>query len=527
MIPLTIPLLGIGSIPVLSIIIFLPLIGGLILLALPGERAPKWWALLVSLVTFIVSLLLLVGWQAGEGGMQFVEAAPWVPRFNIQYFVGVDGLSLFLVLLTTFLTVFVLLFSWTGVEKRLKAYLFLMLFLEAGTVGVFVSLDLILFFVFWELTLVPMYFLIGGWGDQHSSYRFLGRVMPWRVYAALKFFVYTMAGSALMLVAILVLYIQTGTFNLLALEKLHLAPNLQIWLFIAFGLAFAIKVPLFPFHTWLPDAHVAAPTGGSVVLAAILLKMGTYGFVRFCIPLFPDATRQFVPWIAGLAVIGILYGALVALVQKDVKSLVAYSSVAHLGFVMLGLFALTTQGIAGATLQMVNHGLSTGALFLMVGMLYNRRHTRLLEEFGGLWKAIPVFGVLFIVVALSSAGLPGLNGFVGEFNILLGAFRSIMPFAIVATFGIVLAAWYLLDAVRKMLQGPITKPDNAQVRDLDWREILTLAPIVILFFIIGLFPNLFFDKINPSAQAVADAINARPAVSMVIDSDSAPAALVP
>jgi NADH-quinone oxidoreductase subunit M len=320
-----------------------------------------------------------------------------------------------------------------------------------------------------------------------------------------------------MLVAILVLYEQGGTFNLLELQSLSLAPNLQFWLFLAFGLAFAIKVPLFPFHTWLPDAHVAAPTGGSVILAAVLLKMGTYGFVRFCLPLFPDATRQFVPYIAALAVIGILYGAFVALVQKDLKSLVAYSSVAHLGFVVLGLFALNTQGIAGATLQMVNHGLSTGALFLMVGMLYNRRHTRMLDDFGGLWKVVPVFGALFIVVALSSAGLPGLNGFVGEFNILLGAFRSILPFAIVATFGIVLAAWYLLDAIRKMLHGPMTKPENAHVPDLSWREIVTLAPILILFFLIGLFPNLFFDKINPSAQAVADALNSRPAVSMVVD----------
>jgi NADH-quinone oxidoreductase subunit M len=506
-----------SNIPLLSIIIFLPLVGGLILLALPGEKAQKWWALLISLATFLVSLLLFIWWRAGEGGMQFVERVPWVPQFKIQYFVGVDGLSLFLVLLTTFLTVLVLLFSWTGVEKRLKAYLFLMLLLEAGMVGVFVSLDLVLFFVFWELTLVPMYFLIGGWGDPHGTYIFLGRAMPWRIYAALKFFIYTMAGSALMMVAILVLYRQGGTFSLVELQKLSLSSNLQIALFISFGLAFAIKVPLFPFHTWLPDAHVAAPTGGSVILAAILLKMGTYGFVRFCLPLFPDATRMFVPWIAALAVIGILYGALVALVQKDVKSLVAYSSVAHLGFVVLGLFALNSQGIAGATLQMVNHGLSTGALFLMVGMLYNRRHTRLLDDFGGLWKTIPIFGILFIVVALSSAGLPGLNGFVGEFNILLGAFRSILPFAVVATFGIVLAAWYLLDAVRKMLQGPVTKPENAQLQDLNWREVLTLVPILVLFFVIGLFPNLFFDKINPSAQAVVDALNSRPAVSMVVD----------
>ena len=357
------------------------MVGGLILLALPGAKLQKWWALLVSLATFAVSCLLFVWWQNGEAGMQFVERVPWVPQFNIQYLVGVDGISLFLVLLTTLISVLVLIFSWEGVEKQLKSYLFLMLLLEAGMIGVFVSLDLVLFYVFWELTLIPMYFLIGGWGDPHGTYVFLGREMPWRIYAALKFFLYTLAGSALMLVGIIVLYYQGGTFDLMALQKMNLAANLQTWLFLAFALAFAIKVPIFPFHTWLPDAHVAAPTGGSVILAAVLLKMGTYGFVRLCLPLFPEATIRFTPWIAALALIGILYGALVALVQKDAKSLVAYSSVAHLGFVMLGIFALNAQGIAGATLQMVNHGLSTGALFLMVGMLYNRRHTRHVGRF--------------------------------------------------------------------------------------------------------------------------------------------------
>jgi NADH-quinone oxidoreductase subunit M len=507
-----------SSIPLLSIITFLPLVGGLILLSLPGARLQKWWALGVSLATFAVSCLLWVWWRAGEAGMQFVERLPWAPQFKIQYLVGVDGLSLFLVLLTTLLTVLVLLFSWEGIAQRLKAYLFLMLMLEAGLIGVFVALDLVLFYVFWELTLIPMYFLIGGWGDPHGEYKFLGRVMPWRIYAALKFFLYTMAGSALMLVAILVLYFQGGTFDLLALQKLSLAPNLQIWLFVAFGLAFAIKVPLFPFHTWLPDAHVASPTGGSVILAGVLLKMGAYGFVRFCLPLFPQAALMFVPWIAVLALIGILYGALVALVQKDVKSLVAYSSVAHLGFVMLGVFALNAQGIAAATLQMVNHGLSTGALFLMVGMLYNRRHTRMLADFGGLWKQIPIYGFLFVIVALSSAGLPGLNGFVGEFNILLAAFQANPVFAVFGTFGIILAAWYLLWPIRQMLHGPLTKPENATLKDLSAREVLTLAPLILLFFVIGLFPNLFFDKINPSAEAVAKALNAqRPAVSMVVD----------
>lgn len=507
-----------SNLPLLSIITFLPLVGALVLLVLPGARLQKWWALGVSLATFVISCLLFVWWKAGEAGMQFVEQLPWVPQFDIQYFLGVDGLSLFLVLLTTLITVLVLLFSWEGVEKNLKGYLALMLALEAGMVGVFVALDLVLFYIFWELTLIPMYFLIGGWGDPHGTYTFLGRVMAWRVYAAVKFFLYTFVGSALMLVAILVLYAQGGTFDVLKLQALNLAPNLQTWLFLAFALAFAIKVPIFPFHTWLPDAHVAAPTGGSVILAAVLLKMGTYGFVRFCLPLFPEATRTFVPWIAGLAIVGILYGALVALVQKDVKALVAYSSVAHLGFVMLGIMALNTQGIAGATLQMVNHGLSTGALFLMVGMLYNRRHTRQLADFGGLWKQIPVYGFLFLIVALSSAGLPGLNGFVGEFNILLGAFQANRVFAVLGTLGVILAAWYLLWAIRQMLHGPLTKPENQQLRDLTVREVITLTPLIILFFVIGLFPNLFFDKINPSAQAVADAVNRRSAaVSMTID----------
>jgi NADH-quinone oxidoreductase subunit M len=493
------------NVPILSIIVFVPLVGALILLLLPSEKAQKWWALGITAVTFLLSCMLLVWWQNGEAGMQFLERYAWIPQLNIQYLVGVDGLSLWLVLLTTLLTMLVIVFSWEGIEKNLKGYLFLILLLETGMIGVFVALDLVLFYIFWELSLVPMYFLIGVWGG------------PRRVYAAVKFFIYTMVASALMLVAILVLYQQGGTFDLLELQQLQLAPSLQMWLFVAFGLAFAVKVPLFPFHTWLPDAHVEAPTGGSVILAGILLKMGTYGFVRFCLTLFPDATRQFVPWIAVLAVIGILYGGLVALTQRDVKSLVAYSSVAHLGFVVLGLFALNSQGIAGATLQMVNHGLSTGALFLLVGMLYNRRHTRMLDEFGGLWTAMPVFGFLFMTVAFASAGLPGLNGFVGEFNILLGSFRSNPVFAVLATTGIVVGAWYLLRAIREMLHGPLTKPENTALQDLSKREVLTLVPIVILFFVIGLFPNLFLSKINPSAEAVAAALQERPAVAITID----------
>ncbi len=493
------------DIPILSIILFLPLLGALVLLLLPSEKLQKWWTLGVTVATFLASCLLIVWWQEGYAGMQFIERYDWVALFNIQYLLGVDGLSVWLVLLTTFMTMLVIVFSWEGIAKNLKGYLFLILLLETGMIGVFVALDLVLFYIFWELSLVPMYFLIGIWGG------------PKRVYAAVKFFIFTMVASALMLVGILMLYRQGGTFDLLELQKMSLSPNLQVWLFLAFGLAFAVKVPLFPFHTWLPDAHVQAPTGGSVILAGILLKMGTYGFLRFCLTMFPDATRQFVPWIAALAVIGIIYGGLVALTQRDVKSLVAYSSVAHLGFVVLGLFALNSQGIAGASLQMVNHGLSTGALFLLVGMLYNRRHTRNLDEFGGLWKVMPVFGFLFLIVAFSSAGLPGLNGFVGEFNILLGAFRSNPVFAVIGTVGIVVGAWYLLRAIREMLQGPLTKPENMALSDLNKREVLTLVPIIILIVVIGLFPNLFLSKINPSADAVAAELENRPAVTLMID----------
>jgi NADH-quinone oxidoreductase subunit M len=370
-------------------------------------------------------------------------------------------------------------------------------------IGVFLALDLVLFFVFFEFSLIPMYLLIGRWGGKN------------RVYAALKFFVYTFAGSALMLIAILAVYFATGTFNALELQGAQLNAALQTWGFIAFALAFAIKVPIFPFHTWLPDAHVQAPTAGSIILAGILLKMGTYGYLRFAVPIFPEAAAQFGPWIAALAVIGILYGALVALVQQDVKSLVAYSSVAHLGYVMLGVVALNQQGVSGAVLQMVNHGLSTGALFLMVGMLYERRHTRMLDDFGGLWKSIPVFTGFFLVVVMSSAGLPGLNGFIGEFTILLGAYLRSPIFAVLAALGVILAAWYLLTAFRRMAQGPLTNPDNEADRlpDLRRGEIAMLVPLVLLFFLIGLFPNLFLDKINPSVAQLVES----PAIVMNVE----------
>ncbi|NPA90081.1 MAG: NADH-quinone oxidoreductase subunit M, partial [Chloroflexi bacterium] len=408
---------------------------------------------------------------------------------GINYILGVDGISLFLVLLTTFLGPIVILASWENIKDRAVTYLFLMLLLETGMLGVFLALDLVLFYIFWELTLIPMYFIIGIWGG------------PRRVYAAIKFFIYTMAGSALMLVAILVLRYYSGTFDLTyILEHTRLDYYVQWWLFLAFALAFAIKVPVFPFHTWLPDAHVEAPTAGSVILAGILLKMGTYGFIRFALPLFPRAATTFANLFIALAVIGILYGGLVALRQKDFKKLVAYSSVAHLGFVMLGIFAMTPQGMSGAVLQMINHGLSTGALFLLVGMLYDRRHSRMLEDFGGVWAVMPIYGVFLLITSMSSAGLPGLNGFVGEFTILVGTFWRSKIAAALAAVGVIIAAWYLLHAFREVMQGPLDKPENKKLTDLTKREILILVPITIMFFIIGLFPNLFFDRINPTVM---------------------------
>jgi NADH-quinone oxidoreductase subunit M len=489
------------SIPyLLSIITFLPLLGAILVALIGGDETKKQVTLIVTLVTFVVSLLLLFNWNNQDAGMHFLESLPWLPQLGINYIMGVDGISLFLVLLTTLLMPIAVYFSNLYVKEQVGLYMVLMLILETAMIGVFLALDLVLFFVFFEFSLIPMYLLIGRWGGAR------------RVYAALKFFLYTFAGSALMLVAIFAVFYATGTFNVLELQNAHITGALQTWGFLAFALAFAIKVPLFPFHTWLPDAHVQAPTAGSIILAGVLLKMGTYGYLRFAVPIFPQAAAQYGPLIGGLAVIGILYGALVALVQKDFKSLVAYSSVAHLGYVMLGLTALNIQGVSGAVLQMVNHGVSTGALFLMVGLLYERRHTRMLDDFGGLWKSVPVFCGLLLVVIMSSAGLPGLNGFVGEFTILLGAYLANPAYAIIAALGVILAAWYLLTAFRKVAQGPLTNPDNdsSHLKDLRPNEIAMVAPLVFLFFLIGLFPNLFLDKINPSVQQLVE----KPAVVM-------------
>lgn len=483
--------------PLLSLITFLPAVGAAGLLVLPRKRQDliRGAALGVSVLTFLLSLKLFTDFQVGVGQMQFVEEMAWIPSFGIRYKLGIDGISLFLVLLTTFLTAIAIGAS-TGVVHRIKEYMVAILLLETGMIGVFVALDLVLFYVFWEATLLPMYFLIGIWGG------------PRRIYATIKFVLYTMAGSLLMLVAIIavgLLHAQAGgeiTFDLTVLMHAEIPPAIQWWLFLAFALAFAIKVPLFPFHTWLPDAHVEAPTAASVLLAGVLLKMGTYGFLRFALPLFPHATMTFLPWISGLAFVGIVYGAWVAMVQPDLKSLVAYSSVSHLGFVVLGIFALNSEGIAGSVLQMVNHGLSTGALFLMVGMIYERRHTRMIADYGGLFRVIPFFGGTFLLVVLSSIGLPGLNGFVGEFLILLGTFRVHPLYALVAVTGIVWAAWYMLGMVRRVLFGPLTHPENADISDLTWNERLVLVPVLVLIVWIGVYPAPFLRRMEASVERV-------------------------
>ena len=490
----------------LTLILALPAAGALAIAFLRPDaaRAIKTAGIAASLASLAASVWLFLAFDGTSGGMQFVEQTLWIPSLNISYHLGVDGISLLLVVLTAFLTPIALLASWDSVTARLKGFVALMLLLEAGTLGVFMALDTFLFYVFWEFMLIPMYFIIGIWGGQE------------RIYAAVKFFLYTMAGSLLMLVAIIWLgyYASTlpgGRFTTDLLELYKSAPGIpmgvQTWMFLAFTLSFAIKVPIFPLHTWLPDAHVQAPTAGSVILAGVLLKMGTYGLIRFSLPLFPYATFTFLPYLAGLGVVGIIYGALVSMVQPDIKKLVAYSSVSHLGFVVLGIFALTEEGMQGSVIQMINHGLSTGALFLLVGMIYDRRHTRLLKDFGGLAKPMPVYATFFMIVMLSSVGLPGLNGFVGEFLILLGSFRSkflATPwFAIAASTGVILAAVYLLWSYQRIFFGKNDNPANHALADLTPREICVLVPVVVFIVWIGVYPGTFLGK---SAAASKQAI---------------------
>jgi NADH-quinone oxidoreductase subunit M len=510
--------------PILSTLVALPVVGAILLLFVrPGdneERVSRMIALVISLLVFAETLLLWSRFVPGSPEFQFVERHAWIPAFGITYAVGVDGISLLLLVLTGFLTPIALLSSWESVHTKTRAFCMFVLLLESAMLGVFVSLDLFLFYVFWDAMLVPMYFLIGIWGYDR------------RIYAAVKFILYTMAGSVLMLLAILGLaylhYTATGSysFDLLKLYTLDVPDHLQVYFFLAFALAFAIKVPLFPFHTWLPDAHVEAPTAGSVILAGVLLKMGTYGLIRFAFPLFPQAAVYFAPALGVLAVIGIIYGALVAMVQPDMKKLVAYSSVSHLGFVVLGIAAMNLQGVQGAVYQMLNHGISTGGLFLIVGMLSDRRHTRLIAEYGGLKRVTPRLVAAFLIITLSSIGLPGLNGFVGEFLILLGAFRINPKLAAFAATGVILSATYMLWMFQRVNYGPVTNEKNANLADLQPREWVVIAPIIAVAILMGVLPNIFLRPIGPSVERTLNLIHQR-ASAVLNAGHSAPSTLAP
>jgi len=483
--------------PILTVVTFLPIAGAIVLLFVDKDNHPalRTVALVFAIVEFILSLPLFFLFDSGTHLMQFQEVVPWIRSYGITYHFGIDGISLLLVLLTTFLTVVCVLSAFSAIQTRVKEFMIAFLFLETGMIGALVSLDLVLFYVFWEVMLVPMYLLIGIWGDPKR-----------RIYAAVKFFIYTMVGSVLMLVAILALYFIHGkatgqyTFDVLELYKFGVPLGAQYWLFGAFALAFAIKVPMFPFHTWLPDAHTEAPTAGSVILAGVLLKMGTYGFIRFAIPLFPNAAVKLLPLVSVLALIGIIYGALVCLMQEDLKRLVAFSSVSHLGYVMLGMFAFNTQGLQGSIYQMLNHGISTGALFLIVGIIYERRHTRMIADFGGLSKVMPVYAAIFMIVTLSSIGLPGTNGFVGEFLILLGAFKARTIYGVLGATGVVLGAAYMLWMFQRVMFGELKNPENLKLQDLNRREIVYMVPMVILIFVMGIYPKLFFKKMDVTVE---------------------------
>jgi NADH-quinone oxidoreductase subunit M len=498
---------------ILPALLLLPVVGAVVVLTVgsetPGDADAtdgslgnaRWIALVVLLAEFVLSVGLWWSFDPSAAGWQAVFERPWIRAWGAKLLLGIDGIALVMILLTTFLMPLAVLGSWTGIRRKQKAYYALLLVLTTGMLGVFMALDLLLFYVMWEIMLVPMYFIIGIWGGER------------RIYASLKFFIYTMVGSLLMLVAILYLWVNSGATSFeydFVLRNLTPGRTAALWMFGAFFLAFAVKVPMFPFHTWLPDAHTEAPTAGSVVLAAIMLKMGTYGFLRFAMPFFPEAAME--PWvrttILALALVGIIYGALVAMVQPDFKKLVAYSSVSHLGFVMLGIFALTLQSVQGALMVMINHGISTGALFLLIGMIYERKHSRLIADYGGIARVVPMFALLLTFVALSSIGLPGTNGFVGEFLVLIGAFRTHPFFATLATTGVIFAAAYLLWAIQRLLFNPLDKPANAALLDLNGRELGVMAALVVMILWLGIYPAPVLRRMEPSAARFVEQIEA-------------------
>jgi len=516
----------------LSLTLFTPLVGALILIAIPSaqQRLIKLWANIVALAGFLVSIPLVLQFDKGADGYQFVEKASWIPSLGVQYYLGIDGISLLLVLLTTMIGAVAVLCSWNAVEQRLTEYYVMLLVLQVGMLGVFMSLDFFLFFVFWEAVLVPMYFIISIWGG------------PRKLYAGIKFFLYTLVGSMMMLLGGIILYFQHYTqfgyytFDINQLMKLQMAPGIEHLVFLLFFVGFAVKVPMFPFHTWLPDAHVEAPTAGSVILAGVLLKMGTYGFLRFSLPLLPNASadRTIVMILAVLSIIGIIYGALVSLMQQDWKKLVAYSSVSHLGFCTLGIFALNDAGIAGSVLQQINHGISTGMLFLIVGVVYERRHTREIKEYGGLATVMPIYSIVFAIAMFSSAGLPLLNGFIGEFTIIQGVFLANIWWAVAAGSGVVLGAAYLLWLFQRTMLGEITNEKNRILKDLSVREMVVFAPLIFCAFWIGLYPKPFFEildkpvatlvqRVNPGAHRKAVHEAAAPVHALPVQADQAAA----
>ena len=489
------------SYSILSWTVFLPVIGAVLLLFMRNAAAIRWTSLLFTAGTFLVSFPLLGNFDKTTHVMQFVERHDWIPSWGIQYFIGIDGISILFIFLTTILSFLCVLVSWKAIESKVKEFHIAILTMEAGMIGVFVALDFFLFYLFWEAMLIPMFLLIGVWGGQN------------RVYAAIKFFLYTLVGSVLMLVGIVVLYFTGGrTLDILALSSMQYPFQLQCWLFLAFFAAFAVKVPMFPVHTWLPDAHTEAPTAGSVILAGVLIKMGAYGFLRFSMPMLPDATKFFTGPVLVLSIIAIIYGALVCFAQKDFKRLIAYSSVSHMGFVTLGLFAMNTQGVEGGILQMLNHGIITGAMFLMIGIIYERTHTRVIADYGGFAKLVPWYAGLFIVLTFASIGLPGTNGFIGEFLIIFGAFKAEKIFGVLAATGIILGAGYMLWLYQRIFfqnANPDYEPSGKHpVWDLSMREVITLLPMFLFLFWIGVYPNTFLDYMHASVAHLIQQMNA-------------------